>query len=95
MVLYKCNLCDNKIKKFYQSKDMQAGFLSCQCGGVLERQVTDFGTTSLEIVDNGNMAKRVELRKDAAFKFKEKGDIYAKTMDTRDSVLGVKPDDEK
>jgi len=87
LVLYKCNLCDNEIKKLYNSQDKQAPFLQCQCGGVLERQLPDFSTTSFEVVDNGNMHKKVYLRKDAKAKAKEKGDVYIKTMEERNSVI--------
>lgn len=93
IILFKCNLCDNEIKKYYGGKDIQPNFLQCQCGGVMERQVPDFGTSSMEVVDTGIMARRVELRKDASAKAKERGDIYVKTMNERDSVLGIKKDD--
>lgn len=86
LVLYRCNLCENEIKKLYQTNDKQPPFLSCECSGVMEKQLPDFGTTSLEIVDNGAMARKVELRKDATKRFKEKGDIYIKTMNERDKV---------
>lgn len=92
MVLYKCNLCSNKIKKLYGSKDKQASFLQCECTGVMERQLAEFSTTSVETIDNGNMARKVELRKDAVKHAKEKGEIYIKTMATRDRIL--KKDDE-
>lgn len=93
IILFKCNLCDNHIKKYYQNGDIQPNFLTCQCGGVMERQVPDFGMTSMEVVDNGVMARRVELRKDASLKAQEKGDIFIKTMEERNSVLGVKKDE--
>ena len=53
----------------------------------MELQNPEFGVTSLEVVDNGNMIKKVELRRDASAKAKERGDIYAKTMAERDSVI--------
>ena len=87
MVRYKCNLCENEISKIYKSKDKQPPFLQCECSGVMEKQLPDFGTSSLEIVDNGAMARKVELRKDAVERFKEKGDIYIKTMNERDKIL--------
>jgi hypothetical protein len=95
IILYKCNLCGNSIKKYYHSDTKQSNFLNCECSGIMERQVPDFGTSSLEIIDNGSMAKRVELRKDANVKFKEKGDIYIKTKEERDSVLGIKKEEDK
>lgn len=53
----------------------------------MEKELPDISTSSVEVVDNGAMVKRVELRKDAAAKAREKGDIYIKTMDERDSIL--------
>ena len=95
IVLFKCNLCDNFIKKLYAKNIKQPNFLNCHCGGIMERQVPEFGTSSLEIVDNGNMNKKVELRKDANQRSKERGDIYIKNMEERESVLGIKKDEEK
>jgi hypothetical protein len=90
LIKYKCNLCDNEIQKYFHRGDKQANFLSCQCGGVLERQVPDFGTSSLEYVDTGVSAKRVELRKDAAARAKERGDKYIEAKSSSASVLGKK-----
>lgn len=100
LVKYKCNLCPNSITKYFKDKqemitqegirvspaDNRAPFLNCECGGVMERQLPDFGMSSFEVVDNGSMAKKVELRKDAILKGKEKGDIYIKTMKERDMI---------
>lgn len=87
MVKYVCNLCKNEIKKLYSDKSKQPGFLSCECGGAMEKQLPEFGTTSLETVDNGNMLRKVELRKDAVERFKERGDIYIKNMNNREKIL--------
>lgn len=88
MVKYKCNLCDNFIKKIYDTKKYKVpGFLECQCGGVMEKELPDVSTSSVEVVDNGAMARKVELRKDAVQRSREKGDIYIKNMDTRDRIL--------
>lgn len=87
LMLYKCNLCANKIKKLYKSKDKQAPFLTCECGGVLEKQMPEFTTSSFETVDTGVMGKKVELRKDAVEKAKQKGDNYIKEMTERSSVI--------
>jgi DNA-directed RNA polymerase subunit RPC12/RpoP len=87
MVLYKCNLCDNEIKKLYQDKAMQAPYLVCECGGVLEKCLPNFDTSSVEVVDTGAMSRKVELRKDAAKRFKEKGDIYIKNTQDRERIL--------
>jgi hypothetical protein len=87
LILYRCNLCSNEIKKLYQPSALRAPFLYCQCGGVLEKQLPDFSVNSFETVDNGNMAKKVQLRKDAVEKAKEKGDNYTKTMMEREKVI--------
>ncbi len=87
MILFKCNLCSNQIKKLFQDKQTVSPFLTCACGGVLEKQMPDFGTTSLETVDNGNMMRKVELRKDAVNRFKERGDLYIKNTQHRDKIL--------
>ncbi len=87
LLKYKCNLCDNSIKKLYTKKDKIPGFLSCYCGGVMEKELPNISTTSLEVVDTGTMIKKVELRKDAIAKATEKGDNYIKTMNQRESVL--------
>jgi hypothetical protein len=84
MVKYRCNLCGNEIKKLYANKAIQPGFLTCECSGVMEKLQPEFGTTSLETVDNGNMVRKVELRKDAVNRFKERGDIYLKNLDKRE-----------
>lgn len=87
LIKYKCNLCSNEIKKLYQGEQKIAPFLTCHCSGILEKQLPEFSTSSFETVDNGNMHKRVELRKDATQKAREKGDIYIKTMNERDRVI--------
>lgn len=88
MVKYKCNLCDNSIKKIYDTKKYKVpGFLSCQCGGVMEKELPNVSTTSVEEVDTGTMARKVELRKDAVKRSREKGDIYIKTMEDRERIL--------
>jgi hypothetical protein len=84
MVKYKCNLCFNEIKKIFNNPQEQAGYLKCFCGGVLERQLPDVSTSSIEIVDNGNMTKRVELRKDIANRLRERGDKYSEMIESRD-----------
>jgi len=88
LIKYKCNLCDNSIKKIYDTKKHKIpGFLSCQCGGVMEKELPNISTTSLEVIDNGAMIKKVELRKDAVAKAKEKGDRYIKTLEDRERIL--------
>jgi hypothetical protein len=87
LLKYRCNLCGNEISKLFSSKSMSAPFLACECGGIMEKCLPDFSTTSFEIVDNGNMHKKVELRKDAVIKAKEKGDIYIKKMEDREKII--------
>lgn len=87
LIKYQCNLCDNEIKKLYQSKDKQPPFLTCECGGAMQKQMPEFSTSSLEIVDTGSMARKVELRKDAVERFREKGDKYIKNLESRDRIL--------
>jgi hypothetical protein len=53
----------------------------------MERQLPNFSMSSVEIVDNGAMSRKVELRKDAIEHSKQKGDIYIKTMNERDRIL--------
>lgn len=88
LLKFKCNLCDNSIKKLYDPKKMKVpGFLHCQCGGVMEKELPDISTSSVEVVDNGAMARKVELRKDAVQRSKERGDIYIKNMEQRERII--------
>lgn len=87
LLKYKCNLCDNSITKYFKSKKDVTPFFYCECGGVLEKQIPNFGVSSVEIVDNGNMSRRVELKKDAIKNAKEKGDKYIEKMESRESVF--------
>jgi hypothetical protein len=80
-------LCGNTTKKLYKTGQPQPGFLICHCSGVLEKALPNVNTSSVEIYDNGLMAKKVELRKDAAERMKERGDIHIKTMDERETVI--------
>ena len=91
MIIYKCNLCDNSIKKIFSSDVKRPAFLHCECRGVMEPALPEVSTTSVEVVDNGNMVKQVELRRDAALKAREKGDKYIKAMEERE--LGNKKDE--
>lgn len=89
LVRYKCNLCNNEIKKIVDA-DKVAGYLNCFCGGVCEKQLPEISTSSLEVVDNGNMARQVELRHDIKNRLKDRGDKLAETLEQRD-----KPTDKK
>ena len=90
LVEYMCNLCFNKIRKIYNDPKDQKGYLECHCGGVMERQLPDVSTSSMEVVDNGNMARKVELRKDITNKLRERGDKLLKTMEERDNTTDKK-----
>ena len=61
--------------------------MQCECSGILEKQLPEFSTSSFETVDNGNMVKKVELRKDAVEKARAKGDNFIKKMDERERVI--------
>lgn len=87
IIVYKCNLCANQTKKYYANNQNVAPFLQCECKGVLEKQIPDFNVASYEIVDNGAMVKKVELRKDAVEKAKAKGDAFIQTMKDRRTVI--------
>lgn len=84
LIKFKCNLCGNEITKLLS---VRPPFLECECKGVMEPQLPEFSTTSVEVVDTGTMIKKVELRKDAIVKAKEKGDQYIKTLETRNRIL--------
>ena len=88
LIRYKCNLCSNEIKKIVSGTP--AGYLDCFCGGVLERQMPEVSSSSMEVVDNGNMARQVELRKDITNNLRERGDKLAELLENRD-----KPTDKK
>ena len=87
LVLYKCNLCSNQIKKLVKEGAKHAGFLQCHCGGILEKALPNINTSSIEIVDNGLQQKRVELRKDAHERMKERGDKYIETLEERERII--------
>lgn len=87
IILYQCNLCGNSIKKYFGPDDKHPSHLVCECKGILKKQLPEFSISSFETVDNGNMNRKVALRKDAVEKAKEKGDNYIKTMSERDKVI--------
>ena len=60
-VLYQCNLCENNIKKFYNSPKDVKGYLECECGGVMERQLSSPSSNSKQYVDNGVQGKKTEV----------------------------------
>jgi len=89
LIKYKCNRCENSIKKIIDtSKNKVPGFLDCgECGGIMEKELPNPSTSSVEVVDTGTTARKVELRKDAVQRSKEKGDIYIKTLEDRERIL--------
>lgn len=84
---FKCNLCENSIKKMFKDGDKIPPFLTCECSGVLEKELPDISTTTVETIDNGFQSKRIEIRKDAQQKFRERGENYIKTMNERDRQI--------
>jgi len=60
-VTYRCNLCPNKITKFYTNVKDIKGYLSCECGGVMERRLSAPSLNSKQYADNGLQARRTEV----------------------------------
>lgn len=88
VIKYKCNRCDNSISKLFYKNDKVPGFLSCGvCGGILEKELPSISVSSVEVVDNGAMAKKVELRKDAVRRHRERGDLHIKNLTERERIL--------
>lgn len=88
LMKYKCNICGNEIEKLFKVKAEVTPFMHCgECGGILEKQLPEFATSSVETVDTGVMQKRVELRKDATQKARQKGDNYIKMLESRDRII--------
>lgn len=87
LVVYKCEICGNIAKKLFKTKKDRLDSLECSCSGKMTRQLPEFGVSSFEVVDNGAMNKKVELRKDATERFKERGDIYIKEMEDRERII--------
>lgn len=86
MVIYKCVLCGNSIRKLVQSKP--APYLNCQCGGILEKQVPNISATSYEVIDDGNSMKKAVRREGGMDKLAERGNNYVKEMNDRENLLG-------
>ena len=87
LVVYRCGLCGNEIRKIYSSSAVQASYLTCVCAGNMERQLPKFSTSSVETVDTGSMARKVELRKDVIDRSKERGDKYIKNLEKLERPL--------
>lgn len=88
LIKYKCNRCPNEIKKLYKSTDKIPGFLYCgECGGILEKEMPDVSMSSVEHVDNGLMARRIELRKDITKRIAERNEKYHKNKENRERIL--------
>lgn len=73
-IRYKCNLCENSITKLIFKNEDLVGYLTCQCGGVMERVLRGPSVTVVETRDNGVMPRRVEQQKDIAEILKERSD---------------------
>ena len=80
-IKYKCNLCENHIiKMFTNTKDI-VGFLFCECGGVMDRQLGLGSSKTTEFVDNGVQARRVEIPKDMVEMMAERSKDSTKKKD--------------
>lgn len=88
IVKYKCQNCGNTITKLFKSSDKPKPFLECGvCGGVLEKELPNISMSSVEVVDNGAMVKKVELRRDAVERYKQRSVDFAKMMENRGRIL--------
>lgn len=62
IIYYKCNGCDNSIKKhFRKSKDIVEAIDCGECGGELERQLSAPTSKMTQVIDNGIQARKVEV----------------------------------
>lgn len=59
-IRYTCNLCNNSTLKMIFKKEEIVGYLTCQCGGVMERVLRGPSVTIVETRDSGIMPRRVE-----------------------------------
>ncbi len=61
MITFECDRCDNSISKFFKkSKDIPKK-LDCSCGGRLDRMLGAPSSKTTQVIDNGAMARKVEL----------------------------------
>lgn len=87
LINYKCGICDNEIIKYALKSQEAPETFMCHCGGTMQRDLPDFGSLSVEVIDNGSMAKPVELKKDAAKNLQAKGDLVIKQSEDRLTVI--------
>ena len=76
LIDFKCNNpdCDNFITKSFKTHKDIPPFLDCgSCGsGKLERQLGAPATKTTQVVDNGAMAKQVEINSEVILKEQER-----------------------
>lgn len=62
LLRYQCHRCENNITKIVESLDTAVGVMAClDCGGFLERVISGPSSNSIETIDNGSMANKVEF----------------------------------
>jgi len=65
LVNYKCTVCGVEKTKYYKTHKDVKDSITCQCKkGCLERQLFSPSTKTTQIIDNGAMARSVELSND-------------------------------
>lgn len=76
LIEFKCNNidCSNKITKWFKKPKDISPFLDCgSCGsGKLERQLGAPTSKTTQIIDNGAMAKQVEVMNEVVLKEQER-----------------------
>lgn len=87
LIKFKCNLCDNHIRKLIKEKKDIPFFLTCDCGGVMEKTLPEITTTSVEVVDNGYANKRLEIRKGINEKAAQRGQQMIDNLENRDKLV--------
>lgn len=86
LLKYTCKRCGNTIKKLYYKGQLVAPFLACmECGGVLEKDLSDISMSSFEQVESGT--RKVELRRDYAAKNQERRDKHLQLLSDRERIL--------
>lgn len=92
MIIYKCPTCGATIRKIFQNNPKKT--IDCSCGGVCEKQIPDFNSTSYEVIDNGSSVRKAVRREDGQKKGYERGDKLTQTLKDRENLLGKELSDE-
>lgn len=87
LVKFKCNLCDNSIRKLIKEKKDIPFYLTCDCGGVMEKTLPEITTSSVEVVDNGFANKRLEVRKGINEKANQRGQAMIDALEDRNKLV--------